>query len=295
MNIQEVEKLTGITKQNIRFYEREGLISPNRNAVNAYREYSDKDIHDIKIIKLLRKLDMPLPEIKQVLEKEESLEIAVKRQQERLEIAKSDLEAAISSCKKISEYQIDTLDVDKELADMEEVERHGGKFAALWDDFKLAALLEWKWNFAFTPYHPVKTPKDFTNALFEYANNKDLHMVITKEGMNPEFTLEGVQCIAEKHFGDIRCWAKETNYRLQNELSDDALEEDDSNTTEEDKNRVKNLRLLYRLISTFICYVLFQGLSIIFLGMNLKGIIIMIMIDIIIIICGNVWWWRKIK
>ena len=31
LNIKEVEKLTNITKQNIRYYERQGLIFPKRN------------------------------------------------------------------------------------------------------------------------------------------------------------------------------------------------------------------------------------------------------------------------
>ena len=39
MNIQELEKKTGITKQNIRFYERKELLHPNRNTANNYREY----------------------------------------------------------------------------------------------------------------------------------------------------------------------------------------------------------------------------------------------------------------
>ena len=39
MNIAEVEKLTGMSKQTIRFYEKEGLVSPKRNQENQYREY----------------------------------------------------------------------------------------------------------------------------------------------------------------------------------------------------------------------------------------------------------------
>lgn len=31
MNIKQVEKLTGISSQNIRFYEKSGLIHPKRN------------------------------------------------------------------------------------------------------------------------------------------------------------------------------------------------------------------------------------------------------------------------
>ena len=51
LNIKEVEKLTNITKQNIRYYERQGLIFPKRNPENDYREYSEQDIRQLKIIK----------------------------------------------------------------------------------------------------------------------------------------------------------------------------------------------------------------------------------------------------
>ena len=36
MKINEVEKIIGITKKNIRFYEKEGLLSPCRNKENGY-------------------------------------------------------------------------------------------------------------------------------------------------------------------------------------------------------------------------------------------------------------------
>lgn len=39
MNIKEVEKVTGISSQNIRFYEKSGLVHPDRNEENGYREY----------------------------------------------------------------------------------------------------------------------------------------------------------------------------------------------------------------------------------------------------------------
>ena len=39
MKINEVEKLIGITKKNIRFYEEQGLLSPSRNRENGYRDY----------------------------------------------------------------------------------------------------------------------------------------------------------------------------------------------------------------------------------------------------------------
>jgi len=43
MNIKQVEKLTGISSQNIRFYESQGLLTPER-ADNGYREYHQEYI-----------------------------------------------------------------------------------------------------------------------------------------------------------------------------------------------------------------------------------------------------------
>ena len=62
MKINEVESLVGITKRNIRFYEKEGLLTPNRNSENGYRDYTEDDITALRQVKLLRKLGVPLEE-----------------------------------------------------------------------------------------------------------------------------------------------------------------------------------------------------------------------------------------
>ena len=41
MKINEVEALVGIPKKNIRFYESEGLLKPERSS-NGYRDYSEE-------------------------------------------------------------------------------------------------------------------------------------------------------------------------------------------------------------------------------------------------------------
>ena len=73
MKIKEVEKRTGITSHNIRFYEKEGLLNPSRNLSNGYREYTEADIQRINYIKLLRMLDISIKDIKVCLEKDEKL------------------------------------------------------------------------------------------------------------------------------------------------------------------------------------------------------------------------------
>ena len=44
VTIKEAELLTGITRQNIRYYEKMGLIYPNREKENQYRKYNKEDI-----------------------------------------------------------------------------------------------------------------------------------------------------------------------------------------------------------------------------------------------------------
>ncbi|MCI7170755.1 MerR family DNA-binding transcriptional regulator [bacterium] len=43
-NTKEAEAESGINKQNIRYYEKMGLIHPDRNTINGYRKYSEEDM-----------------------------------------------------------------------------------------------------------------------------------------------------------------------------------------------------------------------------------------------------------
>ena len=50
VTIKEAELLTGITRQNIRYYEKMGLIHPSREKENQYRKYNKDDIRRLKLI-----------------------------------------------------------------------------------------------------------------------------------------------------------------------------------------------------------------------------------------------------
>lgn len=63
MTIKEIEEKTGMSRTNIRFYEREGLIQPQRQE-NGYREYSTEDARTLMKVKLLRSMDIPLEQVK---------------------------------------------------------------------------------------------------------------------------------------------------------------------------------------------------------------------------------------
>ena len=98
MKINEVEAAVGVTKKNIRFYEEAGLISPSREPGNGYRRYSQADVERLRRIKLLRKLDVPLAEIREMLEGQRTLAEGMSQQLERLRSRRADLEEAIGFC-----------------------------------------------------------------------------------------------------------------------------------------------------------------------------------------------------
>ncbi len=72
MKIKEVERTIGLSAKTIRFYESKGLISIKRNS-NSYREYDEHNINELKRIKILRQLDVPISKIKELNQRKTSL------------------------------------------------------------------------------------------------------------------------------------------------------------------------------------------------------------------------------
>ena len=90
MKIKYVEELVGITKKNIRFYEEQGLLAPDR-AENGYREYGQADVDRLMQIKLLRKLGVPIEEIKRIFQGSIHLDDCLDRHLAELERQKENL------------------------------------------------------------------------------------------------------------------------------------------------------------------------------------------------------------
>ncbi len=129
MKIKHVEELVGITSKNIRFYEEQGLLSPGR-ADNGYREYRENDIRRLKQIKLLRKLSVPIEEIRDVLDGKISLDVCLGRQLKEYERQKMNLEAVAAFARNLIDQpaDIDRLDVDQCLEDIVRLEKEGKEF-----------------------------------------------------------------------------------------------------------------------------------------------------------------------
>ena len=130
MKINEVEALVGITKKNIRFYEAEGLLAPHRNSENGYRDYGEAEVDALRRIKLLRKLGVPLEEIRRMQSGGHTVGDGMRRHLVTLERERENLEQSIRLCSALTDRQerLEDLDAGAILAEMEAMEQSGTTF-----------------------------------------------------------------------------------------------------------------------------------------------------------------------
>lgn len=130
MKINEVEALAGISKKNIRFYEEQGLLSPRRNAENGYRDYGEEEVQILRRIRLLRKLGVPIEEIRQMFSGVHTVGDGMRRHLITLEREKRNLEQSMELCRQLQNQQISVSALDAEgiLSRMEEMEASGTSF-----------------------------------------------------------------------------------------------------------------------------------------------------------------------
>lgn len=130
MKIYQVEELVGITKKNIRFYEDQKLLCPKRNPENDYREYTLEDVRQLEKIKLLRKLSVPIEDIRLLETGKLSLMQSMNQQIDRIEKEQESAEVMKKLCAKLRYESTDltTLNASFYLSEMENMERQGTKF-----------------------------------------------------------------------------------------------------------------------------------------------------------------------
>ena len=206
MNIKQASEQSGVSAPNIRFYEKEGLLTPARRQGNAYRDYTAGDVRTLKLIRMLRMLDVPLPVIQRVLNGEQPLSEALQAQQEVLEQQAAQLAGAIRFCAELTQQapQVDQLDVDDCLTRMESPTPQQGFFSGWLQDYCTLARVQHQKHFFFIPQGSINTPQEFTVALQAYAEEKEMQFTLTKEGMYPEFLLDDIAYKAYRNPGKYR-------------------------------------------------------------------------------------------
>ena len=68
LTINKLAKLCGITVRTLHYYDEIGLLCPNSIATNGYREYDQKNLIRLQEILFFKELDIPLKEIKSIID-----------------------------------------------------------------------------------------------------------------------------------------------------------------------------------------------------------------------------------
>ena len=120
MTIKDIETQTGLARANIRYYEAEGLIAPER-AENGYREYSQEDAEILLRVKLLRALGLTVGQIKALVRGETELETALSARIAAIQKEKAELDRAgeIAGRLRQAHAQFRTLDARPYLDEMQ--------------------------------------------------------------------------------------------------------------------------------------------------------------------------------
>ena len=114
MHIKDVEQRTGLSRANIRYYEQEGLVHPARRK-NGYRDYSPDDLETLLRIRLLRRLDVPIEEIRAMQAGKLSLSEALSQRLAALRRREEQARTDQSVCRAMQADHAcyDTLDAEK--------------------------------------------------------------------------------------------------------------------------------------------------------------------------------------
>jgi DNA-binding transcriptional MerR regulator len=114
MDIKEIVKSSGVDRGTIRFYEKEGLITP-RESEDGRKDYSEEDLQRILRIKLLIGLLVPVEDVKGLVEGTKELKEVLEAQIEKLEKETFDVAFAPDICRAVLEENVsfDRLDAKK--------------------------------------------------------------------------------------------------------------------------------------------------------------------------------------
>lgn len=141
MNIKEVEECTGLKAASIRYYEQEGLLSPERNRRNNYREYSKEDVEALERIKMLRMLDVPLREIAELQRKKVTLPKLMEEREQALSEEIKRMEQLKEVCRRVKMSGSTFEDLDT--AEMEcDFSYYNRKKDRLWNQEKIKRLAQ---------------------------------------------------------------------------------------------------------------------------------------------------------
>lgn len=120
MRTGEIEKLTGLSRHTLRYYEREGLLHGVQRTLSGYRIYADQALNQINLIKGLKALGFGLDEIRPVLNAVNNSAMNCADGANLLALKRASIERQVQQLKKLSQQLL------KEQQRLEERARKNG-------------------------------------------------------------------------------------------------------------------------------------------------------------------------
>lgn len=139
MKINEVEQLLGISKANIRFYEKQNLLTPQRKD-NGYREYSQEDVERLQTVIVLRKLGIAVQDVEQILNGKQDFQEAIHQNISELETQIEQLKGALAVSRQIASEQAKELDTKRYWELIQKKEAQGEEFVDVVSDYWINVL-----------------------------------------------------------------------------------------------------------------------------------------------------------
>lgn len=98
MTVKEISKLTGISARTLHYYDEIGLFTPTEKSEAGYRLYDDKALETLQQILFFREFDIPLKEIKTIMENPALDKNQILQMQKKMLVAKKErMERLIAS------------------------------------------------------------------------------------------------------------------------------------------------------------------------------------------------------
>ena len=129
--VKEVSRITGVSVRTLHHYDALGLLKPTRVTEAGYRLYDDAALRRLQSILLLRELEFPLKEIKEILDSPgfDPMD-ALAQQIQLLELQRQRLEDLIAHARQIQETGV--MDMNFKPYDTTKMDEYAAQAKAKW-------------------------------------------------------------------------------------------------------------------------------------------------------------------
>lgn len=129
--VSEISKLFGISVRTLHYYDSIGLLKPTKLTESGYRLYDEQAIVRLQNILIFREIEIPLKEIKEILEKEHlNFEEIMTAQIKLLQMKKEKIEKLIAFALDIKEKG--EMEMNTEIFNVEEMEQYKNEVIKKW-------------------------------------------------------------------------------------------------------------------------------------------------------------------